>query len=60
MLLELKYADDGNLESACKEVLNQIKTNRYEQILRDDGVEKILKYGIAFYKKRCKVLMQGE
>ena len=56
MILELKYADNGDLESACKEALNQIKTNRYEEALCDDGVEKILKYGIAFYKKRCKVM----
>ena len=60
IILELKYADDGDIESACEEALKQIEANRYEEVLCDDGVEKILKYGIAFYKKRCKVMMQNE
>ena len=30
--------------------------NHYEETLQDDGVEHIIKYGIAFYKKRCKVV----
>ena len=55
IVLELKYADDGNLETACLEALEQIETNNYEEVLRDDGVENIIKYGIAFYKKKCRV-----
>lgn len=56
IILELKYADDGNLDTACKKALAQINWNRYEEILLDEGVPHILKYGIAFYKKRCRVM----
>lgn len=37
--------------------LEQIGGNNYIDILEEDGVEKILKYGIAFYKKRCRVMI---
>ena len=60
IILELKYADDGNLDTACKKALAQINRNRYEEILLDEGVPHILKYGIAFYKKRCRVMADRE
>lgn len=60
IILELKYADDGNLDTACKKALEQINRNRYEEILLDEGVPNILKYGIAFYKKRCRVMTDTE
>lgn len=60
IILELKYADDGNLDTACKKALEQINRNRYEEILLDEGVPNILKYGIAFYKKRCRVMADRE
>ena len=60
IILELKYADDGNLDTACKKTLEQINRNRYEEILLDEGVPHILKYGIAFYKKRCRVMADRE
>lgn len=60
IILELKYADDGNLDTACKKALAQINRNRYEEILLDEGVPHILKYGIAFYKKRCRVMVARE
>ncbi len=57
IIIEVKYAHDGDLERACKEALKQIKYTRYEDDLEDDGIENILKYGIACYKKRCKVML---
>ncbi len=57
IIIEVKYAHDGNLDAACKEALKQIEYTRYEDDLEDDGVENILKYGIACYKKRCKVML---
>ena len=57
IIIEVKYARDGDLERACKEALKQIEYTRYEDDLEDDGVENILKYGIACYKKRCKVML---
>lgn len=59
IILELKYAEDGKLEKACHKALEQIEKNRYEEVLVDEGVEQIIKYGISFYKKRCRVKMAG-
>ena len=57
IIIEVKYAHDGNLDVACKEALKQIEYTKYEDDLEEDGVENILKYGIACYKKRCKVML---
>ncbi|EOS40324.1 hypothetical protein C808_01295 [Lachnospiraceae bacterium M18-1] len=57
IIIEVKYAHDGDLDAASKEALKQIAYTRYEDDLEDDGVEHILKYGIACYKKRCKVML---
>lgn len=57
IIIEVKYAHDGDLDGACKEALKQIEHTGYEENLVDDGVENILKYGIACYKKRCKVML---
>ena len=56
IVIEVKYAEDGRLEGACKEALEQIESRRYEEELQEEGIRHILKYGIACYKKRCKVL----
>ena len=55
-MIELKYAEKAAFESACKEALEQIQSRNYEEILIDDGMSVIRKYGIACYKKRCKVI----
>ena len=47
-----------NLDQACERALEQIKDRRYDQTLREDGRNEILAYGIAFYKKRCKVVVE--
>ena len=57
IIIEVKYAHDGNMDAACAEALKQIEHTRYEDSLVDDGREHILKYGIACYKKRCRVLL---
>lgn len=57
IILELKYAEDGKLDESCREALRQINLRRYEEELLDEGIEHILKYGIAFYKKRCRVML---
>lgn len=59
IVIEVKYREDGNLEKGCQEALAQIEGLGYEARLKDDGIEKIIKYGIACYKKRCKV-MKGQ
>ena len=55
IILEVKYAHDGNLEAASQKAVKQIEKTNYAQELQDEGIDTILKYGIAFYKKRCKV-----
>ena len=59
IVIEVKYAHDGNLEAACREALRQIDRNRYADVLLDEGRERILKYGIACYKKRCRVMAEN-
>lgn len=60
ILIEVKYASDGNLDQACERALQQIEEKKYDEELRENGVNKILKYGIACYMKRCKVKLAGE
>ena len=60
ILIEVKYANDGNLDQACERALQQIEERKYDEELRENGVDKILKYGIACYMKRCKVELAGE
>ena len=55
IILDVKYAHDGNLEAASQKAVKQIEKTNYAQELQDEGIDTILKYGIAFYKKRCKV-----
>ena len=57
MVIELKYADDGNLEAACAEALNQIEEKKYAEGLKRRGMKKMMKYGIAFCEKECMVVM---
>ena len=55
IVIELKYADDGNLEKACGEALKQIEEKKYAEGLKRRSMKKIIKYGIAFYEKECMV-----
>ena len=55
IVIELKYADDGNLEAACSEALKQIEEKKYAEGLKRRGMKKIMKYGIAFCEKECMV-----
>lgn len=57
IVLELKYAEDGKMDAACREALGQIAGRRYEEELLEEGASRILKYGIAFFKKRCRVMV---
>ena len=52
---EVKYANDETLDQACERALKQVEERKYDEELRGNGVDKILKYGIACYMKRCKV-----
>ena len=58
IVIELKYAHDGNLERACREAVEQIGERKYDEGLKRRGMNKIIKYGIAFYEKNCMVDMK--
>ena len=60
ILIEVKYAGDGNLDVACERALKQVEERKYDEELSENGVDKILKYGIACYMKRCKVKLAEE
>ena len=57
IVIEVKYAEDGNLEKACENALNQIVDRRYAEALEQEDIHTILKYGIACYNKKCRVVM---
>ncbi len=54
VVIEIKYAEDGDLEKSCQDALKQIEEKKYDVVLRKDGMRKIIKYGIAFYKKTAR------
>lgn len=59
IVIEVKYAANiAGLDAECKKAMEQIKVRHYDEKLRNDGRENIFGYGIAFYKKRCKVVCE--
>lgn len=56
IVIELKYAENAAFDEGCRKALQQIQDNNYEEALIDDGMKTIYRYGIACYKKRCKVV----
>ena len=59
IVIELKYsATFSGIEKACEKAMAQIEDRRYDEILREEGRENILAYGIAFCKKRCRVVCE--
>ena len=58
IVIEVKYADNGNLQGECEKALQQIIDIRYTESLEQEGIHTIIKYGIACYRKKCKVLMR--
>ena len=57
IVIELKYAEKGDMDAACEEALQQIEDRDYVAKLKEDGMRNIIKYGIACYKKNCKVVL---
>lgn len=57
IIIEIKYAEGAAFDLSCHKAVEQIREKHYDAILLEDGMENIIKYGIVFYKKRCKVLL---
>ena len=48
---------NGDMDAACDEALNQIEKKSYVDKLKQDGMRNFIKYGIACFKKDCKVVV---
>ena len=59
-IIEVKYAEDGAFDRTCEEAMRQIEESRYAAVFRQRGIPTIRKYGIACYKKNCKVMYSVE
>ena len=54
VIIEIKVSKTyQELEKKCDEALRQIEEQRYEEELRQEGYQNIMKYGVAFYRKEC-------
>ncbi len=60
MIIEVKYAENDQLDKECEKAIKQIEKKKYDSILKDYRVENVLKYGIACYRKHCKVVLEKE
>lgn len=59
IVIEVKYANTiSGLDDACGRAMKQIRDRRYDEALREEGREDIIAYGIAFCRKRCKVVCE--
>lgn len=57
IIIEVKYSDSDNMLKCCEAALEQIDRMNYEASLINNGMKKVLKYGIACNKKHCRVLL---
>ena len=57
IVIELKYAENGDLDEACEEALKQIKEKDYVAKLKQDGMKNFIRYVVACFKKVCKVMV---
>lgn len=60
IVIEVKYAQNGDLEAECQKALTQMRALHYEEGMRNAGMQKVFKYGIACWKKTCKVVVESE
>ena len=58
IVIEVKYAESHDLEVVCKDALKQMIDKRYAEYFEQQGIKKILKYGIACRVKECKVMLE--
>lgn len=58
IVIEVKYVESHDLEAVCKDALKQMIDKRYTEYFEQQGIKKILKYGIACRVKECKVMLE--
>ncbi len=59
IIIEIKYAENADLNAACQAAMAQIKERDYSERLRREGITKVIAFGIACYKKRCRVVCEN-
>ena len=59
VVIELKYGGDDKLDAHAENALKQIVETKYEEEFRRWDVERVYKYGVACYKRKCRILKQG-
>ncbi len=59
-IIEVKYAENGAFDPACRKAMEQIEDEGYVAVLKQEGMRTIHKYGIACYKKNCRVAYERE
>lgn len=57
IVIELKYAESGDMDAACEEAMRQIEEKGYVAKLKQDGMRNFIRYGIACFKKDCRVVV---
>ncbi len=58
IIVEVKYAENKQFDAACRNALKQIQQNEYVEQLQEEEFSTILQYGIACYKKQCRVMVR--
>ena len=58
IVIELKYAENGDMDAACEDALRQIEEKNYVAKLKQDGMRNFIRYGIACFKKDCRVAVR--
>lgn len=60
IVIEVKYARDGDMDAACQQALGQIQRRQYGDAFYGEDIGKVLKYGIACYKNKCRVVLAAD
>lgn len=59
LVLELKVSDTfKGLQETCHKALQQIYSRHYDDVFSEDGYTEVLNYGIAFFRKQCRVMAE--
>ena len=60
MIIEIKYAEEGRYAAACEQALRQIEEKDYTAKLKEEGCSLILKYAVACFRKKCRIVCERE
>ena len=58
IIMEVKYAEDGDYDSVCRRELEQIRKKDYTAVLEEEGCRIIYSYGVACRRKKCRIMVE--